>query len=443
MHIDARDSNAQYFPHNMTQSIVIIGAGFAGVWSALSARRLLALHLDKNPAAADIQVVLVAPEPQLVIRPRLYEADPASLAVPLTDLFGAAGVRFVQGSVETIRTEQKEVIIIGPTGAESTLPYDRLVLAAGSSLVRPPVPGLGEHAFNVDQLSAAVELEAHLQGLKSQPPSPARNTVIVCGAGFTGIELATELPARLRSILGVETETKVLLVSQGEQVGDTLGPGPRPVISQALKELGIETKLGVRITAIDADGITTHTGERIEAMTTIWTAGVAATKLTQQIPGTKDALGRLHVDQDLRLPSDGDIFVAGDAACAPTGAPGHASMMSCQHAMPLGRAAGNNAAADLLGIPASPYSQPTYVTCLDLGDYGAVFTHGWERKMVFSGAMAKRIKTYINQSLIYPPEGSDPSKIFDAAKPVQPSYTSQQLLNAALTSISFVASRIL
>ena len=80
--------------------------------------------------------------------------------------------------------------------------------------------------------------------------------------------------------------------------------------------------------------------------------------------------------------------------------------MTCQHAIALGRSAGNNAAADLLGVQPLPYSQPKYVTCLDLGAWGAVFSEGWERKVVLTGKEAKELKTQINTQWIYPPQAT-------------------------------------
>lgn len=77
--------------------------------------------------------------------------------------------------------------------------------------------------------------------------------------------------------------------------------------------------------------------------------------------------------------------------------------MSCQHAMNLGRSAGHNVAADLLGHPTRPYRQPKYVTCLDLGPWGAVYTEGWDRQVKMKGAEAKRLKNRINTERIYPP----------------------------------------
>ncbi|MEQ8659635.1 MAG: NAD(P)/FAD-dependent oxidoreductase, partial [Gammaproteobacteria bacterium] len=74
-----------------------------------------------------------------------------------------------------------------------------------------------------------------------------------------------------------------------------------------------------------------------------------------------------------------------------------------------------NAAADLLGLPLHPYSQPKYVTCLDLGPWGAVYTEGWERAVVMSGAEAKALKRSINTEWIYPP--ADRATAFALAAP--------------------------
>lgn len=389
----------------MSKRIVVIGTGFAGLYSALATRRLI--YLNSQGAASEatnIEVVVIAPEARLVVRPRLYQADPSSMALPLDDIFRVTGIQFIKGTVGAIQTTKHEINLIDDTGAPSTISYDRLILAAGSQLVRPNVPGLEQHAFSIDQIEEAAKLETHLSGLAAYPPSLARNTVVVCGGGFTGIELAAELPARLRSIFGQNAGVRVIVIDREDEIGLDLGPGPRPVIAQALSELGVEMKLGTAVTGVDANGIIAATGERLEALTVVWTAGVAATTLAKQIPGEKDKFGRLYVDRDLRVPSARDIFATGDAACAATDDDGHYTMMSCQHAIPLGRSAGNNAAADLLGIPTNPYSQPGYGNCLDLGASGAVVTDGWDRKVICTGSHAKSAKNYINTALIYPPK---------------------------------------
>lgn len=399
----------------MTQRILIIGAGFAGMWSALSAARLL----DQAKTNGAVEIVLIAPEPALHVRPRFYEVNPTSMQAPLKEVFEAVGVKYIQGSVQHIRPAQHEIEAAGPDGKSFTLSYDRLVLAAGSKLAEPPIPGLKEHSFNVDTLANAGKLDAHLAALKNLPDSPARNTVVVAGGGFTGIETATEMPARLRAILGDKAAVKVIIVERNAEIGPDLGPGPRPEIVKALNELGIELRLNAAVTGIDADGITTSSGERIAAKTVIWTAGVKASPLTAQIDAERDNFGRLHVTSALQVKGIPTIFATGDVAYAATDDIGNHAAMSCQHAISLGRYAGHNAAADLIGHPAKPYSQPKYVTCLDLGASGAVFTEGWHRAVKLRGMEAKTLKQQINTIWIYPPR-PDRAEIFAAADPANP-----------------------
>lgn len=392
--------------------LVIIGAGFAGVWSALSAKRLATLVNKEN----SLEIQVIAPEPCLVMRPRLYEANPSKMVHPLGAIFQEAGISFFQGIARTIDTKTNTIHARSIEGVESTITYDRLILAAGSSVVHPPgITGVKQNAFDVDSLASAGRLDAHLQSLTSLPPSPSRDTTVVCGAGFTGIEAAAELPKRLSHI----QNARIILVSSADQVGPEFASNSRSVITQALTELGVELKLGSAVTAIDADGVTLASGEHIPAKTAIWTAGVRASPLTQQIPGEKDNLDRLRVDQYLRVPSVGNVFATGDAACASTDVEGkHYVLMSCQHALSLGRVSGHNAAADLLGEPLVNYQQAAYNCCLDLGGWGAVISAGWDRELRLSGAQAKKIKCYINQQLIYPP--GDLEEALAQANPILP-----------------------
>jgi NADH:ubiquinone reductase (H+-translocating) len=397
----------------MSKRIVVVGAGFAGMWSALSAARLL-----DEQGRNDVEITLVAPDPHLHVRPRLYEEGPAKFRAPLKNIFDAVGVNFVQGTVERIHVDRRAVVVIGVDGQVSTLEYDRLVLATGSRLFRPAIPGLAEHTFSVDQTDEAVELETHIRNLATQPDTPARNTVVVAGGGFTGIETAAEMPSRLRAALGENADVKVIVVERAEAIGPDLGAGPRPVIEEALRDLGVTWRLGAGVSSVDAQGVTTEDGQRIESSTVIWTAGLRASTLTEQIPGRRDAAGRLHVDRNLAVEGVPGVYATGDVACAATDDEGNHTMMSCQHAMNLGRSAGHNVAANLLGLEQIPYSQPKYVTCLDLGPWGAVYTEGWEREVKLKGKEAKQLKHQINSEWIYPPR-ADRAEAFAAADPLR------------------------
>jgi NADH dehydrogenase len=398
----------------MKQQILIIGAGFGGVWSALSAARLLDKH-DRN----DIEITVLAPQAELRIRPRFYEPNVHNMKAPLNDLFDAVGVKFVQGSAEVIDEKNKQVGYTKGSGQQGQLSYDRLVLAAGSHLIRPPVEGLLEHAFDVDQIESAARLEAHLHSLKDLPASQARNTVVVAGGGFTGIETATELPARLRAVLGENADIRVIVVDLAPQIAASLGDGIRPSIVEASEHLGIEWIVGTSVVSVDADGVNLANGQRIESNTMIWTVGFRASPLTEQVQGTRDRQGRLHVDQNLKVCGHADVFATGDVAYAATDDLGNFAAMSCQHAICLGRHAGNNVVAELLGVEPIAYRQPKYVTCLDLGAWGAVFTEGWDRQVKLVKQEAKELKTQINTLWIYPP-AADRTAALAAADPLIP-----------------------
>ncbi|GAA0935988.1 NAD(P)/FAD-dependent oxidoreductase [Nonomuraea longicatena] len=348
--------------------VVIVGGGFAGVWSAAGAARAR--------GEADTRITLVEPNEHLVLRPRLYEPEPDRAKVELSRILGPIGVTHLRSTVTALDTGARTV-----TAGGEVIGYDRLVLAAGSKLVKPDLPG-AEWLFDVDTLDAARRLAEHLRRRE-------RFTVVVVGAGFAGLEVATELADRGR----------VILVERAEVVGPDLGPGPRPDIEAALDELGVERRLGVTVAEVGESFVRLSDGELIETDAVVWTGGIRASELTAQVSAERDALGRLEVDPYLRV--GGAVFAAGDMAAARLDAD-HYVVQSCQHAVPLGMVAGYNAAAELLGLPMREFAAGPYVTCLDLGAAGAVFTRGWDRRVVATGAKGKEVKKWI-MDLIHPP----------------------------------------
>lgn len=396
----------------MTKQIIIAGSGFAGLWAALSAAR--AVHLAGK--GEEVAITMISPTPNLIIRPRLYEAVLENMAPDISALLAAVGVTHLAGIVDGIDAGRKQVTFLPRDGAPQTLSYDRFVLATGSRLFTPPVPGLKEYGFNVDTLGGAQALDTHLKSLASRPESLGRNTVVVAGGGFTGLETATEIPTRLRAILGEQATIRTIIVDTAREIGSEFGTGPLHVIREALAETGVEPRAGLRVAAIDAESVTLSDGERIPTQTVIWTAGMRAHPLAAHVPGEHDNLGRVVGDAFLRAPAADGIFVTGDTVRAATDDVGNVAPMTCQHGLSLGRVAGHNAAAELVGLPTHPYSQPKYVTCLDLGPWGALFTEGWDRQVRFTREEGKKIKQEINQIWIYPP-APDRDAVFAVANP--------------------------
>ncbi len=362
--------------------ILIVGGGFAGFWAAMAAKRL---------AGDKAEVMLVSRTPTLEMRPRLYEANPETLGIDLSTPLAAAGIRFVESEATGLDLGARRVQLKG-----NALPYDRLVIATGSAMRRPPVAG-ADQAYSIDTQAEAIRLDRRLaQGVRS---------IAVIGAGFTGIELALELRDRVAAHGGDGETLRIVLIDRAQTVGAELGAGPRPTIEAALSDARVELRLGATIESLDAGRVGFADGSSLAVDAVVLTTGMAAADFVRHVPGERDAIGRLKVERSLRAPQAPEVFVTGDAAAADTGT-GNLALQSCQHALQLGRFAGENAARDLLGMPLVDYTQTRYVTCLDLGRAGAVFTEGWDRTVQKSGAEAKTIKRRINTQVIYPPPGA-------------------------------------
>lgn len=404
----------------MPERLVIVGGGFAGMWAAAAAARLRELK------GRDLDFRLVAPDPFHVIRVRCYEDDLSRIRVPLDAVLDPIGVTRHEAEVEAINPARRS-LTLRPSGESSigTLDYDGLVLASGSKLVRPSCPG-AERCLDVDTYAGAQRLAAHIAALGSAPRD-GRWTAVIIGAGLVGLELACELHGRLAAARAaqaapdVEAPVRVILVDRSAKTGIGMGDAAAPAIAEALTAARVEPRQGVGVVSIDARSIALSNGETLPAATIIAATGMRASPLAACLPVAHDGLGRVLVDAFLRVEGVSDIYAAGDVACAKADDAGQVTAMSCQHARPMGRLAGHNAACDLLGCPEErvAFAAPDYVTVLDLGDWGAVYTSGWDRsRVVAQGLAAKATKRIINRERIYPPLNGDREVIFAAAAPV-------------------------
>ena len=353
-------------------------------------------------------------DPWHSIRVRDYESDLSDVRVPLDTVLGPIGVDIVIGEVISVDCARRQVSY-SEAGRSVVLTYDGLVFALGSELFRPPIPGLAEHGFDIDTYAAASRLQAHLAALPDRPASPGRFTALVIGGGLTGVEGATELATRLRAVAGAEP-ARIILADRAPRVGSNMGDGACQVIEEALRSLRIETRSGVTISSLDETGALLSSGEEIAAATIVWCGGMRAHPLAAALPGEHDRFGRVTVDRFLKLDDAAGVFVAGDSAAALVDGE-HVSVMSCQHARPMGRIAGHNVVCDLVGEPMIPIEIGYYVTILDLGAWGAVYTEGWDRRVAAAGAAVKQTKRMINCERIYPPLSRDPAAILAAAAP--------------------------
>jgi NADH dehydrogenase len=242
----------------MSNRIVVVGGGFAGLWGAASAARARALFAIPED---ELDIVLVAPDPFHTIRVRYYEADLAPVRVPLDEVLGPINVGRIEGRVTGIDAAARALAVEDARGQIPNLGYDRLVLAAGSTLARPPIP-IGRETFDVDSYDGGQRLAAHIAALADGPPDIAAGTAVVIGGGLVGIEIVCELPARLRAALGADVPVRVVLIDHG-QIGSDMGEG-RGVILDALKALNVEVRARTAVAAVDEGGVLSQAASKYQ-----------------------------------------------------------------------------------------------------------------------------------------------------------------------------------
>jgi NADH dehydrogenase len=324
--------------------VVVVGAGYAGT--------LAANHLRQHP---DIDITVVNPRPDFVERIRLHQfvADTGTATVDFATLLGD-GIRLIVDSVDHIETTGRRVLLT--SGAE--LNYDYLIYAVGSTGAAPAaVPGFAEFAYSIADLESAQRLRYALTDL----PLPAPITVV--GGGLTGIETASELAERGRS---------VTLIC-GPVLGPSLSKRGRRSVAKRLRRLGVNVLESVAVTQVRWDAVVLPDGAVLPSSATVWTAGFAVPDLAARSGLRTDALGRLLTDETLTSIDDQRIVAAGDAA-APSGEP---LRMSCQAAGPMGAQAANTVLSRIGGSVPAALSQAFAGQCISLGRTGATvqFAH--------------------------------------------------------------------
>ncbi|TDD25122.1 NAD(P)/FAD-dependent oxidoreductase [Nonomuraea diastatica] len=305
----------------MTNHIVVLGAGYAGLGAAKRAARRL--------RSTGAQVTLVNAADRFVERVRLHQfaAGQRLPDLPLAGLLGGTGVELVVAEVTGLDLQERTVQLSGPP---YTLSYDVLVYALGSAADLDTVPGVREHACPIATAGDAVRLRARL---RAQPAGPGPVTVV--GGGLTGIETAAEL-AETHPGLRVE------LVCAGP-VGPGLSVRGRRHIHRAFARLGVVVREHEPVAKVGPDGVLLETGDEVPARTVVWAAGFRVSPLAAASGLRTDEEDRMVVDRSLRSVSHPEVFGIGDAAAPP----GERSLMSCQTGLPMGLCTGD-AVADLV-----------------------------------------------------------------------------------------------
>ena len=339
-----------------SQSVLILGCGFGGLWAAQALR--------KAPA----QVTVLDRNNHHLFTPLLYQVATAGLSAPSIAgpvrhiLSGQRNATVLLGEIKEVAPRERKVRF--KNGAE--IGYDYLVLATGSSHSYFGHDDWAPYAPGLKTLADALEIRRRvLLGFEmaERETDPVKRaawlTFVVVGGGPTGVELAGTFAEIARHTLRGEFRridphsARVVLVEGTERVLQSYAPELSRKAQLQLERLGVTVWTNRMVTGVDAEGVQLG-NERLAARTVLWAAGVAASPLGRFLGAPLDRAGRVRVQPDLSVPGHPEIFVVGDLASI-EGVPGIAPA-----AKQMGRHAARNIVLSLKGEPTRPFRYRDY-----------------------------------------------------------------------------------
>lgn len=369
--------------------MVIIGGGFAGLEAA------------KALAEVECAVTLVDRHNHHVFQPLLYQVataglSPGEIASPIRWILRRQGnLRVLLANVERIDLAARQLRL----DRGDRLGYDYLIVAAGADTAYFGHGAWQSLAPGLKTLDDALRIRRRLllafeEAERETDPVRQRTllTFVIVGGGPTGVELAGALAEIARHALSNEYDAidpasaRILLVEAGPSILPAFPPPLRDAARRALGRLGVAVREGARVTDIAPDAVTLD-GERIQAHTVLWAAGVAASPLGRDLGPRLDRMGRVIVEADLSVPGHPEVFVAGDLAGF-THQTGEPLPGVAQVAKQMGRHAARNIARLIRGAPTQPFRYVVAPNMATIGRAAAIAEYGRLRLSGYLGWLA-------------------------------------------------------
>jgi NADH dehydrogenase len=361
--------------------VVIVGGGFGGLYAAKRLRR------------APVRLTVVDRRNHHLFQPLLYQVamaglSPGDIAYPIRSI---------------LRRQQNTSVLLGEVTAfdladravriEDTTPlrYDFLILAAGAGNSYFGHEDWQHDAPALKSLEDALEIRRRMllafERAEHETDGAARSalmTFVIVGAGPTGVELAGALADIASTVLVADFRTidprdaRVVLVEAGPRVLPSFPEDLARKAEASLQRLGVNVLCGRAVTEVDASGVAVG-GQRIEARTVLWAAGVAASPLSRTLGVALDRAGRVLVEPDLSIPGHPEVFVIGDLASARDGKTGKPVPGLAPAAMQEGRHAADMVLRRIAGRPTAPFRYVDKGNLATIGKAAAVADFGFIR----------------------------------------------------------------
>ena len=368
--------------------IVIIGGGFAGLFTALD-------------LAGSADVTLVSEEDHFLFTPMLYEYLSGEVEAwhiaPRYDELLEDNVHLVRSYVSSIDLKAQTVSV---TSYEKTLNYDVLVLAVGGVTNYVGVEGAEQYSLPFRTLVHANNIRRRMVAALDRippemPPEDVRRevTFAVVGAGASGCELSTKMADLLYDSFkrrALHGEPRVLVIEMGDRVVPGMGEQIREFVEEALRESHVEVHTKTRVVKVTSDEVTFEREGNQETLKTagvVWTGGVKMNPLIDQLDVEKNKRGLMIVKPTLQLSQHVNIFALGDIAFYPDATPTLAG--TAQLAFQQASLAGRNIKAYMEGKELHTKHFEELGEAISLGtERAAVLTGG----KAFGGALARQAR---------------------------------------------------
>ncbi|WP_028776842.1 NAD(P)/FAD-dependent oxidoreductase [Shimazuella kribbensis] len=372
--------------------ILILGAGYGGLMTAKG--------LQKHLRPGEAEVTLVNQNSYHYITTKLHEPaagtshhDHARLAI--SSVIHPHRVNFIQDQVTSIDTIAKKVTL---ADHKDPLEYDYLVIGLGSAPETFGIKGLLENAFFIRSIDSVRMIREHMEYMFSQYAEDKKDeliTIVVGGAGFTGIEYVGELVDRMPELcreydIPLE-KVRIVNIEAAPSVLPGFDPDLVNYATDYLKSKGVEFHINTPIAECTTEGVILKGGEEIKASTVVWTGGVRGNKLVEDA-GIETMRGRVKVDGQLRAPGHEEIFIIGDSSLVFPSENERPYPPTAQIATQQGQFLGKNLVTVLRGGKMETFVYHTKGTIASLGRKEAIGVLGKNSKVMgIKASFVKRI----------------------------------------------------
>jgi NADH:ubiquinone reductase (H+-translocating) len=359
--------------------VLVVGGGYMG---AVAARRM-----QRPLARQGHEVVVVNPENFMTYQPFLPEAasgniEPRHVVVPLRPVLKHASL--IVGEVTSIDHAARSAGVTTLDGEEIEIPYDVVVIGAGSRSRILPVPGLSHMGVGFKTVTEAIYLRNFILSrleVAAETKDPERRrsarTFMFVGGGYSGVEALAELEDLVRHALRYYhtidvRETRWLLVEAAPSILPEIGADLAAYAIRRLEQRDIEVRLSTRLDSAEGGIMRLSDGDQFPADTLVWTTGVKAETIAARSGFPVDDMGRALTDEFLRVKGLDDAWAAGDCAAVPDLVTGKMCPPTAQYALRQARRLADNLAGVMNGKEPKEFRYHNRGQMVSLGRYRGV-----------------------------------------------------------------------